>query len=46
VPPVFIVDTSGVIRFVYSNPDYKVRSSADDLWRAAQPLAAQPHLTH
>lgn len=46
VPSVFIVDTSGVIRFVYSNPDYKVRLSADDLWRAAQPLTAQPHPTH
>jgi peroxiredoxin len=23
VPSVFIIDTSGTIRFVYSNPDYK-----------------------
>jgi hypothetical protein len=36
---VFIIDTSGIIRFVYSNPDYKVRLSADALWAAAQPLA-------
>jgi peroxiredoxin len=39
VPSVFIVDTTGVIRFVYSNPDFKVRLSADALWAAAQPLA-------
>lgn len=39
VPSVFIIDTSGIIRFVYSNPDYKVRLSADALWAAAQPLA-------
>jgi peroxiredoxin len=38
VPSVFIVDTSGTIRFVYSNPDYRVRLSADDLWTAAKPL--------
>jgi len=39
VPSVFIIDTSGTIRFVYSNPDYKIRLSADALWTAAQPLA-------
>jgi peroxiredoxin len=39
VPSVFIIDTSGTIRFVYSNPDYKVRLGADALWAAAQPLA-------
>jgi peroxiredoxin len=38
VPSVFIIDTSGTIRFVYSNPDYKVRLSADDLWAAAKSL--------
>ena len=38
VPSVFIIDTSGTIRFVYSNPDYKVRLGADELWTAAQPL--------
>ena len=42
VPSVFIVDTSGVIRFVYSNPDYKVRLGAEDLWKAAVPLAPYP----
>jgi peroxiredoxin len=39
VPPVFIIDTSGTIRFVYSNPDYTIRLGADALWAAAQPLA-------
>ena len=39
VPSVFIVDTTGVIRFVYSNPDFRVRLGADALWRAAQPFA-------
>jgi peroxiredoxin len=39
VPSVFIIDTSGTIRFVYSNPDYKIRLGADALWTAAQPLA-------
>lgn len=38
VPSVFIIDTSGTIRFVYSNPDYKIRLGADELWAAAQPL--------
>jgi peroxiredoxin len=39
VPSVFIIDTSGTIRFVYSNPDYKIRLGADALWTAAQPFA-------
>jgi peroxiredoxin len=38
VPSVFIIDTSGTIRFVYSNPDYKIRLGADELWTAAQPF--------
>jgi hypothetical protein len=38
-PSVLIIDTSGTIRFVYSNPDYKIRLGADALWAAAQPLA-------
>jgi peroxiredoxin len=38
VPSVFIIDTSGTIRFAYSNPDYKIRLGADELWTAAQPL--------
>jgi peroxiredoxin len=39
VPSVFIIDTSGTIRFVYSNPDYTVRLGADALWAAAAPFA-------
>jgi peroxiredoxin len=39
VPSVFIVDTSGVIRFVYSNPDFRIRLSAHELWKSAAPLA-------
>jgi peroxiredoxin len=39
VPSVFIIDTSGTIRFVYSNPDYRIRLGADALWTAAQPFA-------
>jgi peroxiredoxin len=39
VPSVFIIDTSGIIRFVYSNPDYTIRLGAEALWTAAQPLS-------
>ena len=39
VPSVFIIDTSGIIRFVYSNPDFRVRLGAEALWQAAAPLA-------
>lgn len=39
VPSVFIIDTSGTIRYVYSNPDYKIRLGADALWAAAAPFA-------
>ncbi len=39
VPSVFIIDTTGTIRFVYSNPDYKIRLSADSLLAAARPYA-------
>ena len=39
IPSVFIIDTSGTIRFVYSNPDYRIRLGADALWTAAQPFA-------
>ena len=31
VPSVFAVDTDGIIRFAYSNADYKVRLPADEL---------------
>jgi peroxiredoxin len=39
VPSVFIIDTSGTIRYVYSNPDYKIRLGAETLWAAAEPFA-------
>ena len=39
VPSVFIIDTSGTIRYVYSNPDYTIRLRADALWAAADTLA-------
>jgi peroxiredoxin len=39
VPSVFIIDKTGTIRYVYSNPDYKVRLGADALWSAARPYA-------
>lgn len=40
MPSVFVVDATGVIRFVHSNPDYRVRLSADELL-AALPASAQ-----
>ena len=39
VPSVFAVDTEGVIRFAYSNADYKVRLPADDLLEVAEHIA-------
>lgn len=39
VPSVFIVDKTGVIRFVFSNPDFRVRLRADELWKVAEPLS-------
>jgi len=45
VPSVFIIDMSGIVRFVYSNPDYTVRLGADSLWKAALPLKP-PHTEH
>lgn len=39
VPAVFIVDTRGVIRFVYANPDYTVRIRPDELLAAARRVA-------
>lgn len=35
VPAVFIVGTNGIIRFAYSNPDYKVRLEPEEILRAA-----------
>ena len=36
VPSVFIVDKKGIIRYVYSNPDYKVRLKSEELVQQAQ----------
>ena len=41
VPSVFIIDRTGTIRYVYSNPDFKIRLGADDLWAAATPYATK-----
>ncbi len=40
VPAVFAIDKAGVIQFSYTNADYKVRLSADDLKQAARKIAA------
>ncbi len=40
VPSVFLVEKGGTIRWVYSNPDYKVRPANEQLMRAARAIAA------
>ena len=40
VPSVFAVGTDGIIRFAYSNADYKVRLPADELFAVAADLVA------
>lgn len=40
VPSVFAIDRSGIIAFVYSEPDYKVRIPTQDLLQVAGDLAA------
>ena len=35
VPAVFVIDTAGMITYVYANPDYTVRLSADEVRAAA-----------
>lgn len=42
VPSVFLVEAGGTIRWVYSNPDYKVRPDNAAILSAARALAAQP----
>ena len=39
VPSVFAIDEDGVIRFAYSNADYRVRLPADDLLQVAEQIA-------
>lgn len=41
VPAVFAVDKSGVIRYAFTNPNYKVRLPADDLLAVASEIAAE-----
>ncbi len=41
VPSVFLVEAGGTIRWVYSNPDYKVRPENEKLLEAARELAAR-----
>jgi len=36
VPSVFIVDTDGVIKYSYANPDFKVRLDSDEILAAAR----------
>jgi peroxiredoxin len=39
VPSVFLVDATGTIQWVYSNPDYEVRPENADLLREARRVA-------
>lgn len=41
VPAVLVIDQSGEISFVYANPNYKVRLSAEELTQAAHELLAE-----
>ncbi len=38
VPAVYLIDTGGEIRFVYTNPDYKTRLKPDEIIAAAKSL--------
>jgi len=42
VPSVFLVDTGGTIRWVYSNPDYRVRPDNALLLKAARRFTSRP----
>jgi peroxiredoxin len=44
VPSVFLVEAGGVIRWVYSNPDYEIRPENAEILKAAKRLksAASP----
>lgn len=42
VPSVFLIDAGGTIRWVYSNPDYRVRPENAALLEAARGLASKP----
>jgi hypothetical protein len=42
VASVFLGEAGGIIRWVYSNPDYKVRPDNASLLEAARKLGSQP----
>jgi len=42
VPSVFLVDAGGTIRWVYSDPDYRVRPDNASLLEAARSFTSQP----
>ncbi len=42
VPSVFLIDADGVIRFRYSNPDYKIRIDNARLLEAARAARSAP----
>ncbi len=42
VPSVFLVEAGGSIRWVYSNPDYKVRPDNAAILKMARALASPP----
>ncbi len=42
VPSVFLIGTDRIIRYVHSNPDYKVRLSSDELLKAAKTASMSP----
>ena len=47
VPSVYVIDATGEISFVYANPNYKVRLSADELKQAADELVVnRPGTAH
>jgi peroxiredoxin len=46
VPSVFIIDTTDTIRYVYSNPNYKVRLGSDVLLAAALLYVPRNAKTH
>ena len=43
VPAAFVLDTQGVIRFVYYNPDFTVRVNTEDLMTAAKGVTEGKH---
>ena len=36
VPAIFLIDAEGVVRFVHTNPDYKLRLDPADILEAAE----------